>query len=722
MDPAHTHSFTYSASGETITAECTATGCTLPPSTQGGTNHVATLTIAAPALTIYGGTGSAEATITDANSIRGTATLQYQTKSGDTYGTATTTAPTNAGTHKASITLGTGDNSATASVEYTIAKADPTATAPTASATYGQTLANVTLTNPEGNTAGAWAFVDAGTTSVGDVGSHTFKANFTPTSANYKTVENVDVTVTVGKAANPATVTDTASVTKGGNTVDLANNVTKNGATGTVSYAFEGDAKGCSLSGSVLTSGNNTGSVKVDVTVAEDGNYNALAAQSITVTISDKGTQTISAENVTVAYGDTDKKVSATTDGNGEISYAVKDGSAEYIDVNASSGALTIKKVGTATVIVTAAETSTYTQATKEVTVTINPKDSSTDPNPKDQNLTYNGQNQTLIVAGSTGDGTMMYALSENADSKPAETDYQYDNSSLPTGKDAKTYYVWYMVKGDANHNDYKADKPIEVSIAKKELTVTADAKSKTVGEADPALTYTVEGLVGSDTVSGALSREAGEAAGTYQITQGTLTAGDNYKITFTPATLTIKEAPAPASTGGGGVYYGGGTVSSQPQAPYSQVIGATATSYGDSSPERIHNIELACEKLNGIILQPGEVFSFNEAVGTLTADAGFEVASVYAGDDATAVMGGGVSQVASALYASSLFGLLETVERSNHEYTVPFAQAGVDADVSNPAEGGGLDLKFRNNRNEPIKIIVTSKVDEAKKMREITI
>ena len=80
----------------------------------------------------------------------------------------------------------------------TIGKADPTATAPTGlTATYGQTLADVTLTNPAGNMAGTWTWANS-STSVGNVGSNTFKANFTPNdTANYNSKSNVDVTVTV---------------------------------------------------------------------------------------------------------------------------------------------------------------------------------------------------------------------------------------------------------------------------------------------------------------------------------------------------------------------------------------------------------------------------------------------------------------------------------------------------------------------------------------------
>ena len=95
-----------------------------------------------------------------------------------------------------------------------------------------------------------------------------------------------EVTVTVSKADNPATVTSTATVTKGG-TVDLSGNVTLNGATGNVTYAISGDENGCTLNGSVLTSGENAGEVTVNVTVAEDDNHEALTATPITVTILD---------------------------------------------------------------------------------------------------------------------------------------------------------------------------------------------------------------------------------------------------------------------------------------------------------------------------------------------------------------------------------------------------------------------------------------------------
>ena len=75
--------------------------------------------------------------------------------------------------------------------------------------------------------------------------------------------------------------------------------------------------------------------------------------------------------------------------------------------------------------------------------------------------------------------------------------------------------------------------------IIAKDITVTADAQTKVYGSADPELTYQVSGLVGNDTLSGELSRAAGEDVGDYAITQGTL-ANSNYNINFIGANLTI--------------------------------------------------------------------------------------------------------------------------------------------------------------------------------------
>ncbi|MBR4910921.1 MAG: dockerin type I repeat-containing protein, partial [Clostridia bacterium] len=190
----HTHDFTYSADGAAITATCTVDGCML-------TDSRATLTIVAPTLTVYGGTGSAAATLDGLDAFNAATGLNvdadsivywkakiiegvYKTDGNEPLAGA----PTNAGNYLSKITV----SNCIASVGYTIAKADPSYTVPTdLTATYGDTLADVEL--PAG-----WAWDDDAATSVGNVGTNTFKATFTPTdTANYNTVSGIDVTVTV---------------------------------------------------------------------------------------------------------------------------------------------------------------------------------------------------------------------------------------------------------------------------------------------------------------------------------------------------------------------------------------------------------------------------------------------------------------------------------------------------------------------------------------------
>ena len=80
----------------------------------------------------------------------------------------------------------------------------------------------------------------------------------------------------------------------------------------------------------------------------------------------------------------------------------------------------------------------------------------------------------------------------------------------------------------------------MEFLITPKPATVTAVAKTKVYGSPDPALTYTSSGLVGSDSLSGALTRTAGENVGSYAIQIGTLSAGPNYTVSFTEDSMEI--------------------------------------------------------------------------------------------------------------------------------------------------------------------------------------
>ena len=152
-------------------------------------------------------------------------------------------------------------------------------------------------------------------------------------------------------------------------------------------------------------------------------------------------------------------------------------------------------------------------------------------------NLVYTGSAQNLVTAATPTGGTVQYSLSATGTF----------SESIPTGTDAGTYDVYYKVIGDANHNDTAVLDPVQVSIAPKAVTVTADAKTMVYGASEPALTYVATGLVAGETLNGEITRAAGTDAGTYDITQGTVTDENNpnYTITFVGADFTITKADA---------------------------------------------------------------------------------------------------------------------------------------------------------------------------------
>ena len=97
------------------------------------------------------------------------------------------------------------------------------------------------------------------------------------------------------------------------------------------------------------------------------------------------------------------------------------------------------------------------------------------------------------------------------------------------------------------------------LAVNKRPVTIAADAKSKTYGDSDPPLTYQITSgnLVNGDTLSGALARDAGEAVGNYAIAQGTLSASDNYTVSFTGNTLSISRKSASVTPDASSKTYG---------------------------------------------------------------------------------------------------------------------------------------------------------------------
>lgn len=137
----------------------------------------------------------------------------------------------------------------------------------------------------------------------------------------------------------------------------------------------------------------------------------------------------------------------------------------------------------------------------------------------------------------------------------------------------------------------------------------------------------------------------------------------------------------------------------------FPNLLSSYSTSFASSSSNRATNVSLATNKINGKVLMPGEVFSFNDTVGKRTPQAGFKVAGVYMNGQVATDYGGGICQVSSTLYNAVLRANLEIVDRSNHMFEVGYVPIGTDATVS----WGAPDFKFKNSRSYPIKIVTSS-------------
>lgn len=133
----------------------------------------------------------------------------------------------------------------------------------------------------------------------------------------------------------------------------------------------------------------------------------------------------------------------------------------------------------------------------------------------------------------------------------------------------------------------------------------------------------------------------------------------------------------------------------------FSSELASYSSTYSTSAVNRSFNVSRAANSVNGTILMPGEVFSYNETIGNPSLANGYKIASVYENGRQTEGVGGGVCQVSSTLYSAALYANLEIVERRSHSLTVAYVPKGQDATVSY----GVLDFKFRNSTENPIKI-----------------
>ena len=386
----HQHSWTYTASGATITATCQASGC---PNANGGS-----VTIAAPAELTYNGSGKAAVVTASGDDWQGPAVSDISIgyiKMGK-YGPETLETgalPTNVGTYTASITLGEGDKAATANVEYTIQRADPKASDFTFAApsplTYDGNAKTATVEPNTGiNGMGAVTvkyFKNGAETEPKDAGDYTVKVSVAE-GANYNATTD-DLTTdgwkfTIGKATQTITVPTDKTIVKDDIAEDISDWATVAGVTGgsnpgTLSYALNGQApEGVSLTGNQLTVQPTCTAAQftIKVTAAETDNYNA-AEGTFTVTVVDKATAdvTITGLPQTVTYG---QKFTLTASQTGDTGTSGKwswDCNQEYfklVESNANTKTITLQaiKAGTPSKGITA----TYESGTHKGSATVN--------------------------------------------------------------------------------------------------------------------------------------------------------------------------------------------------------------------------------------------------------------------------------------------------------------------------------------------------------------
>jgi hypothetical protein len=143
------------------------------------------------------------------------------------------------------------------------------------------------------------------------------------------------------------------------------------------------------------------------------------------------------------------------------------------------------------------------------------------------------------------------------------------------------------------------------------------------------------------------------------------------------------------------------------------QLISEGVSNFAYSPDVRVVNIKLMAKRLNGVVVQDGGTFSFNQIMGDVGADAGWAEGLVILNGETQPGLGGGICQVSTTTFRAAFWAGVPVPERHDHAYPVPYytqggAPEGFDATVWDPT----LDFKFVNDTGAPL--IITTKVDTA--------
>ena len=233
-------------------------------------------------------------------------------------------------------------------------------------------------------------------------------------------------------------------------------------------------------------------------------------------------------------------------------------------------------------------------------------------------------------------------------------------------------------------------------------------------GRMDAGVSYTVSRSMYTDD----LVRQCAEALAKQVDTQPTAASiesfdAKNYTFRFTEGTpgrklnqqQFMQDVKAVLNNGGGTVGLHYETIApSQTKADIESQYGLICyaiTNASSSSSNRLANIKLSLQIINGTCLKPGETFSFNQVVGQRTKARGFKEAPAYFQGEVTEQVGGGICQVSTTLFNAAVKADLKIKERHAHSMTVSYVDLGKDAAV----DWGNKDLKFTNTSDDNIYI-----------------
>lgn len=143
------------------------------------------------------------------------------------------------------------------------------------------------------------------------------------------------------------------------------------------------------------------------------------------------------------------------------------------------------------------------------------------------------------------------------------------------------------------------------------------------------------------------------------------------------------------------------------------ELVAVGESYFTGSSTARDRNIRLGASKFDGVTIAPGEVFSFNEHLGDVTPEAGYDESYVIIGNETVLGVGGGICQVATTAFRAAYFGGYPITERWPHAYRVGYYELGgfgpgFDATIYSPI----VDFRFENDT--PYHILIQTEVDTA--------